>query len=97
VKQTLGRLGQVTAGGAELLAGVGVARRKSWPAVEKCFLKFSIFMDLLVVTVFPVLSTVDSWEEVFLFSMDFTVSQTFGVRATGCTFLFEKASLCFPD
>ena len=40
-------------GGAELLAEVGVARRKAWPAVEKCLLKFSIIMDLSVVTVLP--------------------------------------------
>ena len=46
VKEKLGRLGQVAAGGVELLAGVGVARRKAWPAVEKCLLKFSIIVDL---------------------------------------------------
>jgi hypothetical protein len=45
---------------AELLAGVGVARRKAWPAVEKCLLKFSIIMDLSVVTVLPSLSAVGS-------------------------------------
>jgi hypothetical protein len=50
-------------------------------------------VDLLVVTVFPSLSAVSSLEEVLLFSMDFTVSQNF----TGCKFLFEKASFCFPD
>ena len=55
-------------------------------------------MDLSVVTVLPSLSAVGSWEEVLLFSMDFTVSQNFfGDRATGCKFVFEKASLCFPD
>ena len=54
------------------MAGVGVARWKAWPAVEKCLLKFSIIMDLSVVTVFPSLSAmVGSWEEVLLFSMDF--------------------------
>ena len=62
VKEKLGRLGQVAAGGAELLAGVGVARRKAWPAVEKCLLKFSIIVHLSVVTVFPSLSAVGSWE-----------------------------------
>ena len=46
VKEKLGRLGQVAAGGADLLAGVGVARRKAWLAVEKCLLKFSIIVDL---------------------------------------------------
>ena len=74
VKEKLGRLGQVA---AELLAGVVLARRKTWPAVEKCLLKFSIIVDLSVVTVLPSLSAVGSWEEVFLFSMDFTVSQRF--------------------
>jgi hypothetical protein len=38
-------------------------------------LKFSIIVDLSVVTVFPSLSAVGNWEEVLLFSMDFTVSQ----------------------
>ena len=32
------QVGQVAAVGAELLAGVGVARWKAWPAVEKCLL-----------------------------------------------------------
>ena len=77
MKEKLGRLGQVAAGSAELVAGVGVARRKAWPAVEKCLLKFSIIVDLSVVTVLPSLSAVGSWEEVLLFSMDFTVSQNF--------------------
>ena len=77
VKEKLERLGRVAAGGAELLAEVGVARRKAWPAVEKCLLKFLIIMDLSVVTVLPSLSAVGSWEEVLLFSMDFTVSQNF--------------------
>jgi hypothetical protein len=34
-------------------------------------------MDLLVVIVSPSLSAVGSWEEVLLFSMDFTMSQNF--------------------
>ena len=91
----MGRLGRVAVEGAGLLTGVGVARWKAWPAVEKCFLKFLIIMDLSVVTVFPSLRAVGSWEEVFLFSMDFSVPEHFGVSATGCIFLFEKASLCF--
>ena len=48
-------------------------------------------------TVSPSLSAVGSWEEVLLFSMDFSVPERFGVRATGWTFLLEKAGLCFPD
>ena len=48
MKEKRGVLGQVTAGRAELLAGW-----KVWPAVEKCLLKLSIIVDLLVVTVFP--------------------------------------------
>jgi hypothetical protein len=40
VKKKLGRLGQVAARGAELLAGTEVAGRKAWPAIEKCLLKF---------------------------------------------------------
>ena len=34
-----------------------------------------IIVDLSVVTVFPSFSAVGSWEEVLLFSMDFTVPQ----------------------
>ena len=56
----MGRLGQVAVGGARLLNGVGEARWKAWPAVEKCLLKFSIVVDLSVVTVFPSLSAVGS-------------------------------------
>jgi hypothetical protein len=74
VNGKLGRLGHVAVGCAALLAGVGVDRKKAWPAVQKCFLKFSIMVDLSVVTVLPSLSAVGSWEEVLLFSMDFTVS-----------------------
>ena len=61
--------------GAGQLPGVGVARWKAWPAVEKCLLKFSIIVYLSVVTVFPSLRAVGSWEEVLLFSMDLTLSQ----------------------
>ena len=68
-------LWQDVAGGTEMLAGVGVARWKAWPAVEKCLLKLSIMVDLSVVTVFPSLSAVGSREEVLLFSMDFSVPE----------------------
>jgi hypothetical protein len=77
VKEKWGRLGQVSVGGIGLLTTVGVARWKAWPAVEKCSLKFSIIVDLSVVTVFPILSAVGSCEEVFLFSMDFSVPELF--------------------
>ena len=40
------------------MAGVGVARWKAWPAVEKCFLKSSIIVELSVVTELPILSAV---------------------------------------
>ena len=63
--------------GAGQLTGVGVARWKAWPAVEKCLLKFSIIVDLSVVTVLPSIRAGGSWEEVLLFSMDFTVSENF--------------------
>jgi hypothetical protein len=36
-----------------------------------------MIVALSVVTVFPSLSAVGSWEEVLIFSMDFTVSQIF--------------------
>jgi hypothetical protein len=49
-------------------------------------------MDLSVVTVFPSLSAVGTWEEVLLLSMEFTVSPPKnGISAAGCKFLFEKA------
>ena len=73
MKEKWGRLGQVAVGGTELLTGVGVARWKAWPAVEKCLLKFLIIVDISVVTVFPSLNAVGIWEEVLLFSMDFHV------------------------
>ena len=81
-------LGQVAVGAAGLLTGVGVARGKAWPAIEKGLLEFSIIMDLLVVTVFPSLSAVGSWEEVLLFFMDFTVSQNF------FEFVLQDANFC---
>ena len=79
----------------ELLAEVGVARRKAWPAVEKC-LKFSIIMDLSVVTVLPSLSAVGSWEEVLLFFMDFTVSQNFlELELQDANFCLKKLAFAF--
>ena len=77
---------------AELLPGV--ARWKAWPAVEKCLLK----LDLSVVTVFPSLSAVGSWEggALILHGL-YSVPEIFGVCATGCKFLFEEASLGFPN
>ena len=93
----MGRFWRVAVGRAVLLTGVGVARWKAWPAVEKCLLKFSIIVDLSVVTVFLSLRAVGSWEEVLLFSMDFSVPERFRISVTGCKFLFEKASLSFPN
>ena len=83
-------------GVAVLLTGVGVARWKAWPAVEKCLLKFSIIVDLSVVTVFLRLSAVGSWEEVLLFSMDFTVSQTlFEFVVQNANFCLQKLAFAF--
>ena len=96
MKEKLGRLGQIAAGGSELLAGVGVARRKAWAAVEKCFLKFSMIVDLSAVTVFPSLSAVGSWEEVLLFSMDFTVSKNvLELVLQDANFCLKKLALAF--
>ena len=50
---------------------------ESMACITKMLLKFSIRVDLSVVTVFPSLSAVGSWEEVVLFSMDFIASQNF--------------------
>ena len=78
------------------LTGVGVARWKAWPAVEKCLLKFSIIVDLLVVTVFPSLRAVCSWDGVLLFSMDFTVSQNFiELVLQDANFCLKKLALAF--
>ena len=74
--------------GVVLLTGVGVARWKAWPAVEKCLLKCSIKVELSVVAVFPIFSAVGSWDEVFLFPMDFTVSHNF------FEFALQEANLC---
>jgi hypothetical protein len=70
-----------------LLTGVGVARWKAWPAVEKCLLKFSIIVDLSVVTVFPSLSAVGRWKEMLFFSMDFSVPELF-------KFVLQDANFC---
>ena len=92
----MGRLGRVAVGVAGLLTGVGVARWKAWPDVEKCLLKISIIGDLSVVTVFPSLSVVGSWEEVLLFSIDFTVSQNFfEFVLQDANFCLKKLSLAF--
>ena len=84
-------LGRVAMEGAGQLPGVGVARWKAWPAVEKCLLKFSIIVDLSVVTVFHSLRAVGSWEEVLLFSMDFTVSQNL------LEFVLQNANFCLKN
>ena len=36
-----------------------------------------------------------SWEEVLLFSMDFSVPKPFGISAAGCKLLFEKLAFAF--
>ena len=61
---------------------------ESMASRRKCLLKFSIIVDLSVLTVFPILSAVGSWEEVLLFSMDYIIPDIFGVCATGCKILF---------
>lgn len=51
-------------------------------------LKPSIIADLLVVTVSPSFKTEGSWAEVFLFSIDLTVSQNF------LELVLQEANLC---
>jgi hypothetical protein len=59
-------------------------------------LKFSILVDLSVVTVFPNFSAVGSWEEVLLFSMDFTVSQiSLELVLHDANFCLKKLALAF--
>ena len=92
----MGRRGRVAVGGAVLGTRVGVARWKSWPALEKCLVKFSVIVVLSVVTVFPSLSAVGSWEEVLLFSMDFTVSQNlFEFVLQDANLFLKKLALAF--
>ena len=50
---------------------------ESMASRRKMLLEILNYSGLLVVTEFPILSAVGSWEEVFLFSMDFTVPQNF--------------------
>ena len=53
-------------------------------------------MDLSVVTVLPSLSAVGSWEEVLLFSMDFTVSQNFfELELQDANFCLKKLAFAF--
>jgi hypothetical protein len=53
-------------------------------------------VDLSVVTVFPIFSAVGSREEVFLFSMDFTVSQNFfELMLQEANFCLKKLALAF--
>ena len=59
-------------------------------------MKFSIIVDLLVVTVFPSLSAVSSCEEELLFSMDFTVSQKFlELELQDANFCLKKLAFAF--
>ena len=96
VKEKWWGLWRVAVEGAGQLTGVGVAMWKAWPAVEKCLLKFSIIVDLSVVTVFPSLRAVGSWEEVLLFSMDLTVSQNFfELVLQDANFCLKKLALAF--
>ena len=59
------RLGRVAVEGAWQLTGVGLAR---WKAIQ---------VDLSVVTVFPSLSAVGSWEEELLFLWTLQCPRTF--------------------
>ena len=96
MKEKWGRFGRVAVGSGGLLIGVGVARWKAWPALDKCLLKFSIIVDLSVVTVFLSLREVGSWEEVLLFSMDFTMSQNlFELLLQDADFCLKKLALTF--
>ena len=62
----MGRLGQVAVGGAVLLTGLGVARWKAWPAIEKCLLKFANYSGFISGdSGDSVDSAVGSWEEVY--------------------------------
>ena len=63
------------AGLGKLLWGVQACGRGSMTSRRKMLIKILNYLSL--VTVFPSLGAVGSWEEVLLFSMDFTVSQNF--------------------
>ena len=63
---------------------------------RKMLIELSIIVDLSVVTVFPSLSAVGSWEEVLLFSMDFTVSSNFlELELQGANFCLKKLAFAF--
>jgi Na+-transporting NADH:ubiquinone oxidoreductase subunit NqrB len=74
------------------LTGVGVARWKAWPAVEKCLLKFSIMVDLSVVTVFLIFSAVGSWHALSRFTkgMCFVSTDFFPLKLTRSIFLTQN-------
>ena len=84
-------MGEAWASCSEGCRAVGLARWKAWPAIEKDLLNSSIIADLSVVTVFPSLRAVGSWEEVLLSSMDFTVSQNF------LEFVLQDANFCLKS
>jgi hypothetical protein len=86
----------VAVGGEELLAGVRLARWKAWTAVKKCLLKFSIIVDLSVVSVFPECSGQLEGGTLILHGF-YSVPKLLGISVAGCKFLFKKASLCFPN
>ena len=85
-------LGQVAVEDAGLLTGVGVARWKAWPAVEKCLLKFSIITDLSVVTVFPSLSAVGG--ALILYGLH-SVPDFFEFVPQDANFCLKKLALAF--
>jgi hypothetical protein len=70
-----GGLGQVSAGGCRAVGRGSGSQLESMASRRKMLIEMII--DLSVMTVFPSLRAVGSWEEVLLFSMDFTVSQNF--------------------
>ena len=90
MKEKWGKLGQVAVGGAGQLNGIGVARWKAWPAVEKCLLKFSIIVDLSVVTVSLTQCSGQLGVGAPILHGLYIVPERFGVSAAGCKFLFEK-------
>ena len=61
---------------------------ESMASSRKMLIEILNYSGFIVVTVFPIFSAVGSWEEVFLFSMDFTVSQDF------FEFVLQEANFC---
>ena len=98
VKEKLRRLGQVAAGVAELLPGVGVSQEGSMASRGKMLIEMIIYRGFIGgdSVSYPQCSGQLGGGALVLHGFN-SVPKLFAVRATGCKSLFEKGSLCFPN